>query len=145
MINVTNKILKAWYELLNGNLSVPVYRLDAPASEKGNYVLLRIESDTDRSNNSGFVNVPVVITEVVTRFDTMIDDSVAADIDSEISELLYTSTPGHHSLPAQEDINIVSVTRRDATYLPEDDGAIPRIHRLITRNVHRVEQFINQS
>lgn len=143
MINVTNRILKAWYELLNGNLSVPVYRMDAPISEEGHYVVLRVESDTDTPYNHKFVSNPVVITEVVTRFQTMIDDSKAGDIDEEICQLLY-SDPAHHLLPVQDDIQITSVHRRDATYLPEDDGS-NRYLRLITRNVHRVEQLVNQS
>jgi len=144
MINVTNRLLKAWFELLDGNLSVPVYRYDAPATETGNYVLLRIESDSDDSNNQRFVSTPVVITEVITKFSTMINDSLAGEIDEEIGELLYPTTPGHHALPMQDDIQIVSVTRRDATYLPEDDGT-NRYLRLVTRNVHRVEQLVNQS
>ena len=144
MINVTNRLLNSWFELLNGNLSVPVYRYDAPAIETGNYVLLRTESDADDSNNQKFVSIPVVITEVVTKFSTMINDSLAVEIDEEIGELLYPTTPAHHALPAQDDIQIVSVTRRDATYLPEDDGA-NRYLRLVTRNVHRIEQLVNQS
>lgn len=140
MINVTNRVLKAWYELLNGNISVPVYRVDAPISEEGNYVLLRVESDTDTPYNQKFVSNPVIITEVVTKFQTMIDDSVAGEIDEEISQLLY-SDPAHHLLPVQDDIQITSVQRRDATYLPEDDGT-NRYLRLIVRNVHRVEQLV---
>lgn len=143
MINVTNKVLKAWYELIGENLSVPVYRVDAPADQTGNYVLLRVESDSDTPNNHKFISNPVIITEVVTKFVTMIDDSLAATIDGEIAALLYSS-PAQHNLPAQENIQITSVQRRDATYLPEDDGT-NRYYRLITRNVHRVEQLINQS
>lgn len=139
MINVTNRVLKAWFELLNGNLSVPVYRTDAPSTEEGNYVLLRVESNSDTPNNHKFISNPVVITEVVTKFSIMIDDSLAGDIDEEIGELLYSS-PAQHNLPSQDDIQITSVQRQDATYLPEDDGTF-RYQRLITRNVHRVEQL----
>lgn len=143
-INVGNRLLKAWMQLLDGNLSVGVFRTDAPAGYNGNYVLVRLESDTDNSNNHSFVSNPVVVTEVVTKFKTIIDDSVAGDIDDEVSQLLHPTTPGHHNLPAQDDIQIVFVTRRDATYISEDDGT-DRYHRLITRNVHRVEQLVNQS
>jgi hypothetical protein len=108
MINVTNKVMKAWYELLHGNLSVPVYRVDAPISEEGNYVLLRVESESDKTNNSKFVTSPVVITEVVTKFSAAIDDGVAAEIDSEIAELLFPVV-GQHGLPAQDDIQITDV------------------------------------
>ncbi|MBL7739052.1 MAG: hypothetical protein JNK14_07525 [Chitinophagaceae bacterium] len=139
MRNITNKILKAWYELLSGNISVPVYRTDAPASQEGNYVLLRVESDSDTTNNSKFVSNPVIITEVVTKFKAAIDDGVAAEIDDEIGALLF-SAPGQHNLPEQDDIQITQVTRQNTTYLPEDDGTF-RYHRLITRNVHRVVQL----
>ena len=144
MINVTNRLLKAWFELLDGNLSVPVYRYDAPATETGNYVLLRVESDSDDSNNQRFVSTPVVITEVITKFSTMINDSLAGEIDEEIGELLYPTSQAHHAWLEQDDIQLVSGVRRDATYLPEDDGA-NRYLRLVTRNVHRVEQLVNQS
>jgi len=143
MINVGNRVLKAWYELLNGNTTVPVYRVDAPANENGNYILLRIESDSDTPNNQKWISNPVIITEVVTKFVTIIDDSVAGEIDEEIGQLLYSS-PAQHNLPPQDDIQITSVQRRDSTYISEDDGTY-RYHRLITRNVHRVEQLNNQS
>ena len=144
MINVTNRVMKAWYELLNENLSVPVYRVDAPASEDGNYVLLRVESDSDTPYNSKAVSNPVIISEVVTKFSVMIDDTIAGEIDEEIAELLYPVDVAHHALPVQPDIQITSVQRRDSTYIQEDDGT-HRYHRLIVRNVHRVEQLINQS
>lgn len=143
MLNVTNRVMQAWYTLLNGNLTVPVYMIDAPATEDGNYVLLRVESDSETANNHKWISNPVIVTEVVTRFATIIDYTVAAEIDDEIGALLYDN-PSHHNLPAQNDIQITSVKRRDATYLQEDDGT-QRYYTLVTRNVHRVEQLINQS
>jgi hypothetical protein len=139
MINVTNRVMRAWYTMLNGNISVPVYRVDAPASEEGNFVLLRVESETDRTNNAKFVTNPVIITEVVTKYKVAIKDGDAADIDSEIATLLFPSI-GQLGLPAQSDIQITEVKRTNATYLPEDDGTF-RYHRLITRNNHRVVQL----
>lgn len=139
MINPAHKILSAWFALLNGNLSVPVFRTDAPADYEGNYVIIRIESATDTPNNHVFISNPVLITEVVTSSQIMLDDSVAPMIDEEIGTLLYSS-PRQHRLPAQTGIQITSVQRRDATYLPEDDGT-KRFLRLITRNIHRVEQL----
>lgn len=137
--NIVNKVLKAWYELLNGNISVNVYRTDAPPTEDGNYVLLRAESETDSTNNARHVSNPVVITEVVTRHPIRIDDSIAPGIDDEIASLLFQSV-GKHSLPAQDGIQITDVRRANATYINEDDG-VNRYHRLVTRNVHRVAQL----
>ncbi len=144
-MNKAYKVRKAWFELLNNNISVPVYATDVPATYRGHYVQLRIESDSDSSNNQAFVSNPVIITEVVTQFETMIDDSVAPEIDDEIKRLLNPVDVAHHVLPLQEDIQIVSVQRRDATYLPEDDGSIPRIFRIVTRNIHRVIELQSQS
>lgn len=138
MINPGHLILKSWFELLDGEISVPVYRTDAPPEEKGNYVLLRLESSTDRRNNNANVTMPVLITEVVTKYDTMINDSDVFLIDSEIGMLL-SSDPATHNLPVQAGIQIVDVVRQNETVIPEDDGT-HRYNRLITRNIHRVLQ-----
>lgn len=149
MINVSNKILKAWFELLNGNVivnsvTIPIYRTDAPATEEGNYIIIRVESETDNSNNQKFVTNPIIITEIVTKFRTIIDDGLSAEIDSEIGNLLFPTVPGVHALPQQDDIEISQVIRQSSTYLPEDDGTF-RYHRLITRNYHRVVQLQESS
>lgn len=136
MINPGALILKAWHELLDGNISVPVYRTDAPASEDGNYVLLRIESSTGQRTNSTSIKNPVLITEVVTKCDTMINDAEVFEIDTEIGNLL-NSGPAIHNLPAQAGIQIVDVIRQNETVIPEDDGT-HRYNRLIVRNIHRV-------
>lgn len=143
MMNVANKVMAAWYQMLNGNISVPVYRVDAPPEERGNYVLLRVESETESSNNHQHVTKPVLITEVVTRDHVRIDDSVAADIDGEISGLLYgPGGPSDIQLPQQDDIQFSEVRRSNATYIQEDDGRY-RYYTIATRNVHRVVQLIN--
>lgn len=142
-MNVKGKLMKAWYELLDGNISVPVYRVDAPPTEEGNYVLLRAESNTDDNNNQSFISKPVIITEVVAKFSARIDDQVVSDIDGEIAALLNT-IPSTHNLPAQDDIEIVDVRRLNDTDIYEDDGTF-RYHRLITRNLHRVVQLVNES
>lgn len=139
MRNVTNLLMNAWLQRLKGNISVPVYRVDAPSSEKGNYVLLRVESETESNNNQQFVTNPVIITEVVTKFDTAIEDDLAATIDDEIAQLV-TPRPGISGLPQQAGIQITDVRRLNATYIGEDDGTY-RYHILATRNLHRVVQL----
>lgn len=143
MRNTAGLVMNSWYELLNGNISVPVYRVDAPPDYFGHYVLLRVESDGERSNNQAFVTNPVIITEVVTIFSKRIDDGIVYEIDSEIGVLLKTNS-ATHNLPSQDDIEIVQVRRANATYINEDDGT-HRYHRLITRNLHRVVQLVNES
>jgi hypothetical protein len=140
MTNVTNKVIAAWYQMLNNLVSVPVYRYDAPPTEYGDYILLRVESDGDQNtNNQRYISNPVIITEVVTRSKARLDDIKAANIDNQIT-LLLSSTPATHNLPSQDGIGITRVRRANATYLPEDDGET-RYLRLITRYTHRVEQL----
>ncbi len=139
MRNIKNKLMNAWYQMLNGQISVPVYRVDAPPDYEGHYVLLRYESSTYDNNNRDFVDLPVIITEVVTKFPTRIDDGLSADIDDEIAQLLMPSI-GHSGLPPQEGIHIVDVRRLNATEIQEDDGTF-RYLTLATRNVHRVVQY----
>lgn len=138
MKNVTGKLLTAWFTLLNGQTSVPVYRTDAPPEEEGNYILLRVESETDNSNNQKFVTNPVIITEVITKFNARIDDGLAPEIDDEIGTLLKSNS-ATHNLPAQPGIQITDVRRENSTTLNEDDGTF-RYNRIITRNIHRVLQ-----
>lgn len=142
MINPGHLILKAWFELLNEEISVPVYRTDAPPEENGNYVLLRMESSTDRRNNHFNVTNPVLITEIVTKYANRINDAEVFEIDSEIGTLL-SSAAATHNLPEQEGIQIVSVIRQNETVIPEDDGT-HRYNRLITRNIHRVVQLVTE-
>ena len=139
MRNVTNLLMNAWMQLLDGNVGVPVYRVDAPPEEQGHYVLLRVESETENQNNQNFVTNPVIITEVVTRFKSRINDSKAADIDDLIAALI-APRPGIHNLVVPEGIQITDVRRLNATYIGEDDGTF-RYHILATRNLHRVVQL----
>ena len=136
MLNPGGKILAAWYALLNGVLPIPVYRTDAPPDAPDQYVLIRMESSTDKRNNQSNVTNPVLITEIVTKFDVRIDDEQVFFYDTLIGQAL-SSNPATHNLPPQLGIQIVTVVRRDQTVIPEDDGS-RRINRLITRNVHRV-------
>lgn len=139
MINVKNSLLNAWHSLLYGNVNVPVYRVDAPP-DATDYVIIRPESNSDRSNNTKFGTSEVIITEVVTRFSSeeLIDETAAHDIDTLIANLVLPS-PSNHALPVQSGIQVVSIKRQDQQTIPEDDG-VNRYYRVITRNIHRVTQ-----
>jgi hypothetical protein len=145
MGSISNKIMDAWYALLNGNLSidgtsVPVYRGDAPSDAPNYYYVIRFESSRDNSTNHSFVKNPVVITESVSRFGAaeLIRDDIAPRIDA-LVDTLVKPTPSTHGLPAQSEFQIVSVRRAEASNLTEDDGTY-RTNRLITRNYHRIKQ-----
>lgn len=139
MTNVFNRLMNAYYQLLNGNVNVPVYRIDAPSTAT-DYVVIRPESETDLSNNANFVTSPVIITEVVTRFGSgeLINDTAAHDIDGLIANLLCP-TPSTHGLAQSAGLQIVSVKREGQTILGEDDGSY-RYYRIITRVTHRILQ-----
>lgn len=133
MRNVAGYILNNWFDKLNGNISVPVYRTNVPAEERGNYVLLRMESDTYRGNNHSFVTRPVLIYEVVTRFQMAIDDGLANEIDDEVVQIMFTK-PGASSIQ-----QITEMRRESATYIDEDDGD-EKYYRLAVRVSHRFSQ-----
>jgi hypothetical protein len=144
MRNPGRAILKAWNELLDGNvfyngIPVPGGRTDIGSEVEGHYYLLRLESSSTRNTNSSFDTFPVVIVDIVTRFANKIDDTVVFDISTEIDRLVFID-PSHHGLPDQHGFQIVGVTKQNETVLPEDDGATPKINRLVSRYSHRVLQ-----
>lgn len=144
MRNPGRSILKSWHELLNGSVfyngsEVSINRTDVGSEIEGHYVLLRLESSTTRNTNSSFDSFPVVIVDIVTRFANKIDDNVVFDISTEIDRLVFTD-PSHHGLPDQSGFQIVGVTKQNETVLPEDNGATPKINRLVSRYSHRVLQ-----
>jgi len=138
MRNVTKKLVNSWWDLMNGSLSVPVYIESVPEAEDGNYVLLRAEGETNVDENSkSWIKEVVLITDVVTVFDSMIDTSIADDIDNEIGVLLAT-TPYHgHNLGSQPGMQINRVTDETSNYLQEDDGT-KKYYRKITRYNHLI-------
>jgi len=126
MRNVTKKLVNSYWELLNGSLSVPVYIESVPESETGNYVLLRVEGETNVDENAKtWIKEIVVILDIVTVFDNMIDTSVVDDI------LAATPYSGHN-LAAQTGMQINRVTDETSEYLQEDDGTY-KYYRKITR------------
>lgn len=142
MRNPGRAILKAWHDLLNGNvfynsLPVSINRTDVGSEVEGHYVLLRLESSSTRNTNSSFDSFPVVIVDIVTQFANKIDDTVVFDISTEIDRLVFPD-PSHHGLPDPHGFQIVGVTKQNETVLPEDNGATPKINRLVSRYSHRV-------
>lgn len=133
MRNVTKKLVNSYWELLNGSLSVPVYIESVPESETGNYVLLRVEGETNVDENAKtWIKEIVVILDIVTVFDNMIDTSVVDDIDAEIGVLLAATPYSGHNLAAQTGMQINRVTDESSEYLQEDDGTY-KYYRKITR------------
>lgn len=136
MTSVASELMAAWFQLLDGNISVPVYRGDVFSNENS-YVLLRYESESNAKNKTSFASNNVVVVEVVVKSNGYINDSTAYEIDGEIKELVYDDPRTHNIVTPS--YQVVTVNFGGTTPLYEDDGNI-RLHRLITRFEHRIKQ-----
>jgi len=139
MIAVDDKVMNSWQELLDGVISVPVFIEDSvPEEYSGNYVELRVESETEDDTKHSFRSDLVIITDIVTRFSVSPNRSVASGIDNEIKALIK-SVPGLNNLVAQSGIQILHVVPSDASFLQEySTGVI--YYRKIVRYTHRIIQ-----
>ena len=105
-------------------LAFPVYIDSVPDDEDGNYIELRVESESevDRNDKKSWLKEVIVIADIVTVFDTMVNPDIANGIDNEIGVLLCTTPFSGHNLTAQTGMQINRLQIDDATYLQEDDG-----------------------
>ena len=132
------QITAAWYVVLTGNVTVdaytfPVYRTNAPIGEHSHYILLRKESGSFSWNKAAFFRTFVLIVEVVTRFQVIINDKLVDDADDIIKGLAMNS-------PASNNLGVTGLIKVDPgspTYIDEDDGS-NKYYRKITRFVHQV-------
>lgn len=134
MDNVSKIIRQAYYDALNGNISVSVYKEDVAIDEKGHHVIIRIESETDGSHKAGFVTNPVVITDVVGVFGSSVDPDEVDDIDSEIRAILKGDV---NATLVSSGVLISNMTPKTSESFSEDDGS-KKYYRKITRWVQRI-------
>lgn len=137
-MNAHTKILDAWMSLLDGNISVPVYRIDVPEEEEGNYVQLRVEGGTGINNKRNISDEFIVITDIVTIFENNIDGSVVDGIDAEIFDLVLPTSRGG-ALAQTSGMQILNVSRENFDYLDENDGT-KKYYRKVSRYKHIVTQ-----
>jgi len=139
MIAVDDKVMNSWQELLDGVISVPVFiEGSVPEEYEGNYVELRVESETEDDTKHSFRSDLVIITDIVTMFKVSPNRSVASGIDNEIKTLIK-SVPGLNNLVQQSGIQILHVVPSDASFLQEySTGVI--YYRKIVRYTHRIIQ-----
>ena len=136
-MNTVGALMDSWYDLING-ISVPVYKIDVPETETGNYVIIRPESGTGQNNKRSLADDVVIITDVVTVFNNNANGETAEDIDAEVFDLVLP-TPQGHGLTEPSGMQILNVKRETFNYLQEQDGT--RVyHRKISRYVHRIHQ-----
>lgn len=146
MINVTNLLIESWCELLNNQVivntqTIPVYRTSAPIDEKGNYIVVRKESETEIPLGSRVWTKPIIITDVVTAFPNTHRDDVATEIDSKISEL-WSGAILNNNLPVKAGIQISNVYKQTVNYVNEFTKS-GYIYRVITRYKHDILQHKN--
>lgn len=141
MINVSGKLLDSWQELIDGVISVSVYKEGSvPEDEEENYVELRVESEFEDDTKQSFRSDVIVITDIVTKFNIAIDRSVAEGIDGEIKALIK-STPGLIHLQEQSGMQILNVIPESTNFLTEYDAG-KNSYRKIVRYKHRIIQTL---
>lgn len=137
MIDVDGPLLDSWQELLDGVISVPFCKTVADDLE-GNYVWTYIESSTTDDTKHSFVSDVIVRTDIVTRFNTEVDKSIANRISNEIKGLIRP-THGVHGLMEQAGMQIVFVKFLGGHGIEEYDGT-KKYYRKVDRYRHRIVQ-----
>jgi hypothetical protein len=135
MINTTGLLMNAWYQLLSGVVSV--YKEDVPENVEGNYVLLRAEGGTSMNNKRSFADETVIVVDIVTQVQTMIDRSEVETIDNTINGLILPTM--QNGLTAQSGMQIHNVKRETFAYITETDGE-KKYYRKVSRYTHTVYQ-----
>lgn len=120
-MNAHSAILDSFMALLDGKISVPVYRMDVNENETGNYVVVRPESGSGANNKRSIADQFVVITDVVTTFENNVNGSVVDGIDAEIFDLILPKSQGH-GLKDASGLQIININREGFTYLQEQDN-----------------------
>jgi len=139
MIAVDDKLMDSWMALLDGHISVPVYKEGSvPETETGNYVELRWESNSSDDTKQSFRSDEIIITDIVTSMQIATDRSVSAVIDNQIKALI-NSTPGIHNLSAQSGMQIVHVLMETSTGFEEVSSG-KKYYRKIVRYRNRIVQ-----
>lgn len=127
-----------WFQLLNGQLTVSVYKDAAPIEAEGNYVLIRSEGSTNTdTTNTGFFRSAVIVTDIVTQFPVIGNSKTAYEIAQDINDLVLLSPNTFGVTLPSHQITQITLQSQDEVY--EDDNS-EKIFRLI----NRYEHFINQ-
>ena len=138
MINTTGSLVTAWYNLLNGNVGVDVYKEDAPEKPDDHFVLIRAEGGSSANTKQSFADETIIITDIVTVFENNIDRSVAESIDNTICGLILPTRQSGLTNPSS--VQIQNVKREDFGYLTEE--GTKKIYRKISRWAHYVHQTV---
>jgi hypothetical protein len=131
------QLMDAWFELLDGNISVPVHKIDVPMEESGPYVWIYPESGTGQDNKRSKVDEVVIVVHVVTRFSAMINQEQVEEIDEAVEALAKpTATSTGLNVTGYQ---VHQVSRDGFNYITEQDGT-DKIYSKVSRYVHRINK-----
>lgn len=137
--DILSPLKYSWWQMLDGALSVPVYKDSVPISEDGNYVLIRGEGSTNiQPTNTGFFRSAVIIVEIVTKFPVIGNSSVASALSQQINNTIIFSPNSYNISVSGFQITYLSLQSEDELY---EDNNSEKIFRIIKRYEH----FINQN
>jgi hypothetical protein len=134
MLSVSKELRQIYYNALQGNISVEVFKEDVSDEYNETHVVIRVEGEFDSSHKSGFVTNPTVITDIVGVFTNSIDPDVVDDIDTEIRAILLPDT---NTRLQSSTIQITNLKPDTSNYVSEYDGT-KKYYRKITRWTQRV-------
>ena len=137
-IDPIQDITTAVYNLLDGAISVPVYKESVPETETGNYVWVRAESQSTTANKHVFLTSCIVVIEVVTVHGNTINRSVCDSIFNEITALMLP-TPNTYGIDQLTEHKVYSLQLQTANYLTEEDNG-----KMFYSKAARFEFFVNQ-
>lgn len=124
MKSCSSEILKAWFDLLNGHLTVDgsiisVFRVTVDPNSNTHYILLAADSENNNSTNSSFGKDFYLSVSIVTRLFDQVDDSIVDLLDNQINTLLFPTDWNSTAIKNTANFHIVDITPQSATYIAE--------------------------
>jgi len=130
----------AFYDLIDGVTGIPtVYKEQVNPNESGNHVIIRAEGSTTTKNHSGFFTSVIIIVEIVTVYNTIINRSDVDEIDNIITELVFP-TPNSFGINSTTNHQVHDIALQSTNYLPDYDG-----NKKYYSKINRYEFSINQN
>lgn len=140
---MTQELLNAYYTALVSSVTgFTVYKLTIPETEKGNFVLLSIESGADVDNKSKRVEDIVIRVDIVTNYRNDAAQATLEEADAIIKGIICPVASGNGLTGTG--IEIRNVRRENYVYTVEG-GTTDLIYRKVSRYSQRVIEVSNES
>jgi hypothetical protein len=145
LIEVSHHIRKAYFDLLEGNvtynsITVPVYDELNEDYEGLMYIVLGTQNDNDSSNKHSFTSDHVITIDIVTRFITSARKLPSEDISGQIKNLVLP-TPSTCGLISPSGLQITAVKKLDDISIPVEQFDTWKVVRKILRYTHKCVQI----